>query len=365
MRVRVPVKPELLVWARERAGLPLESLIRRFPKYREWESGRLQPTLKQLEAFAKTTHAPIGYLLLPEPRDEPIPIPDFRTLGSAPVRHASPNLLDTVYMCQLRQDWYREHALRTHQSPLGFVGSARLSDDITAAAVTLRKTLGFDLDDRAQMSTWRGAQRTLIKNLDDIGVLVMIAGVVGTNNHHRLDPKEFRGFALADSLAPVVFVNSANTRAAQTFTLANELAHLLLGVSALSNADPRSLPSHNLEIWCNRFAAEFLVPISVLQDEFIPTSDLTLELKRLAQFFKVSTLVILRQIYDMGALIRTKFCESYDAEIARIPKSFTRKVGDFYATHTYRVGRRFARALIVSTLEGETRVSRLFLECAP
>lgn len=73
---RIAVKPQLLVWARERAGMDTSALTGRFPKYAEWESGELLPTLRQLEEFARFVHVPIGYLFLPAPPDEPLPIPD-------------------------------------------------------------------------------------------------------------------------------------------------------------------------------------------------------------------------------------------------------------------------------------------------
>jgi len=78
---RVSVNPELITWARERAGLEPLDLTGRFSKLPDWESGELQPTLRQLEGFARAVHVPIGYLFLPEPPAEPLPIPDFWTVG--------------------------------------------------------------------------------------------------------------------------------------------------------------------------------------------------------------------------------------------------------------------------------------------
>lgn len=111
--IRVGVNPEMLRWAKERSGVDPGDLDIRFPKLPEWERQERQPTLKQLERFAKATRTPIGYLFLPQPPVERIPIPDFRTLGARDVVRPSPNLLDTIYLCQQRQDWYRDYA-RTH-----------------------------------------------------------------------------------------------------------------------------------------------------------------------------------------------------------------------------------------------------------
>ena len=83
MVVRMPVRPDLLSWAADRAGPADEELERRLPKFAEWHSGELTPTFKQLEHFANAAHVPLGYFFLEEPPEEPISIPDFRTLGSA------------------------------------------------------------------------------------------------------------------------------------------------------------------------------------------------------------------------------------------------------------------------------------------
>ena len=360
MTFRVDVKPELLRWARERAGADVDALVRKFPKYRQWESGETRPTFRQLESFARTVHAGVGYFFMPEPPDEPFPIPDFRTVGGAPVGKPSLNLLHTVYLCQRRQDWYREFARAEGEDPLPFVGSASPSDDVEATAARMRAALGFDLEERRDLPTWTEALRGFVAGADALGVLVMVSGVVGNNPHRRLDPEEFRGFALADDLAPLVFVNGADARAAQTFTLAHELAHLWLGETALSDSRPDSVPRRAVESWCNRVAAELLAPISVVRAEYREEEDLDAALERFARRFKVSRLVALRRLHDAGGLTREEFRRAYAAERERLrnlPKSVG---GSFYPTLRSRVGRRFGHALVVSTFEGRTSFTESF-----
>lgn len=354
--MRVEVKPELLSWARERAGYDLVALAHRFPKLAEWERGVVQPTLKQLEDFARATHTPIGFLFLPRPPVERLPIPDFRTVGNERVARPSPDLLDTIYICQQRQEWYRDFSRSMGMPSHSFVDSASLKSDIESTAASMRDALGFDLEERRQMPTWTESLRRFIEQADEIGILVMFSGVVLNNTHRRLDPDEFRGFALADDLAPLVFINGADTKAAQMFTLAHELAHIWLGQSAVSDSEASRLPENQVERWCNQVAAEILAPLAVVRHEYQKNAELRGEIDRLAKRFKVSTLVIMRRIHDAGGLTKAEFRRAYQEEFDRllkIPRSSS-SGGDFYRTQAARVGKRFARALVVSTLEGQT-----------
>lgn len=354
---RVAVGAGMLTWARERAGLEPADLAHRFPKLAAWEAGDAQPTLKQLEAFAKAVHVPVGYLFLPAPPEESLPIPDFRTLASQGIHRASPNLLDMVYACQERQGWYREFAQATRQPEAGFVGSAALDSAPEAVAAGMARTLGFDLQARADCRTWEEALRLFIAQADRIGVLVMVSGVVLSNNRRVLDPEEFRGFALADRRAPLVFINGADTRSGQMFTLAHELAHLWLGSSAVSDASAAPPSGYRREeVWCNAVAAELLVPLAALRPELRKVEALDAALQRLARRFKVSTLVILRRLLDARWLDRATFETAWAAERARLREIAGSGAGggDFYRTTLSRVSRRFARALVESTLEGQT-----------
>jgi Zn-dependent peptidase ImmA (M78 family) len=352
----VTIKPHMFQWACERSGISDETLLSRFPKLELWAQGAAKPTLKQLESFAKATHTPIGYLFLPDPPVERMPIPDFRTIDTKQLHRLSPDLLDTVYICQQRQEWYRDFARSSGNEPLAFVGSVDVSSDVVATAEKIRHALGFDVEERRQLPTWGDALRRFIELADTKGVLVMVSGIVGSNTHRKLDPQEFRGFALADNLAPLVFINGSDTKAAQMFTLAHELAHIWLGQSAVSDTQAVQSPEHVVEQWCNQVAAELLVPFSIIRDEYQRSNSLFDEMKRLAKRFKVSTLVILRRIHDIGGISREQLWQAYREELKNLRDMMAGGSGggDFYRSQAVRVSKRFARALVVSTLEGQT-----------
>ncbi len=351
---RVHIKSEMLRWARERAGLTIAHLEKRFPRLGAWEQGHVSPTLKQLERYAKATYAPVGYFFLQTPPDERVPIPDLRTVGNARIANPSPDLLDTVYICQQRQDWFREFARSNRQDPLRFVGSAATASDVTTTAASIRRQLGFGLEEQQRAPTWTGALRSFIMHADEAGILVMCSGVVLNNNRRRLQPDEFRGFAIADELAPLVFINGADSKAAQMFTLAHELAHIWLGESALSDVQAISSPEHEIEKWCNQVAAELLVPMAELRRQFSSAGSLETTAQRLARRFKVSNLVILRRMHDAGILSRDELGYAYSEELDRLDELPKSSGGSFYLTQAARVSKRFARTLVVSTLEGQT-----------
>lgn len=351
------VAPEVLEWARERSGRSRAEIESRFPKFRQWISGESRPTLRQLEQFAAFTHTPIGMLFLSQPPEETVPLPDFRTFADQGLRTPTPDLLDTIYICEQRQTWFRRFAEENSYPRVRLVGSLLASMSAGEAAATLRDLLGFDSETRSSFPTWTDALSGLAEHAENAGVMVMVSGVVGTNTHRKLDPAEFRGFSLVDDLAPVVFINGADTKAAQIFTLAHELAHIGRGESAISNQDLGSVAEPNeVERWCNEVAAEFLVPIDSLTGEYDPREPVRSEAQRLAKVYKVSSLVVLRRMFDAGILDRNRYRREYRQEYRHVVEYLEQRGsgGNFYNAQPVRTSKRFARALISDTLEGGT-----------
>ena len=352
----VPASVPVLRWAAQRARLHDDDLAARFSKWPLWLSGKAQPTLKQLEDFARLTHTAFGYFFLPQPPALVLPVPDFRTLRDEVLAEPSSDLLDTLYLCQQRQDWYRDHA-RMHGLPaLPFVGSASVQEAPEGVAHHLRETLGLSTEARRQMPTWTDALRQLIAKAEDVGVMVMVSSVVGSNSHRKLDVGEFRGFALADGLAPLIFLNGADSKAAQMFTLAHELAHVWLGATGVSDTQAGQVPELQTERWCNQVAAEMLMPLEELRAAHQRNAPIPDEIQRLAREFKVSTLVALRRLFDAGTITRAALWQHYrdEQERLRTLKERSSPGGDFYRSLGARTSKRFARAIVSSTLEGLT-----------
>lgn len=352
----------VLRWAAQRARLHDENLAERYPKWSLWLSGDAQPTLRQLEDFARHTHTAIGYFFLPQPPNLALPVPDFRTLRDEALAEPSSDLLDTLYLCQQRQDWYRDHA-RLHGLPvLAFVGSATIREAPEVVAQRMREELGLSAEARQRLSTWTDALRQLIAKAENAGVMVMASSVVGSNSHRKLDVSEFRGFALADTLASLVFLNGSDSKSAQMFTLAHELAHLWLGASGVSDTETGCVPEQQIERWCNQVAAELLMPMQAVRATHQPDMPISQEIQRLAREFKVSTLVALRRIFDAGFINQAVLWQHYREEQDRL-RSIERSGtggGDFYNSLGARTSKRFARAIVSSTLEGLTSFPEAF-----
>lgn len=358
MSVRVEVQPRLLKWAVERAGWDRETTISRAPNFSDWVAGVKKPTLKQLEKFARDTHAPIGLMFLPEPPEETVPIPDMRTFGNKQVPRPSVDLLDTIYSCQDRQDWYRTYAQTNDVEPPSLIPHVTTATPATVVARHMREKLGLPSLDHNSALSRQQTIRQLIDRIESLGVLVMINGVVGTNTHRKLNPQEFRGFALADPLVPLIFVNGADTKAAQIFTLIHEFAHIILGSSALSDASTHLENGMREEEWCNQVAAEVLVPLDALEHDFSGEESVE-ELERLSNTFQVSTLVILKRLFDAHLITWEEYRARYVTEQKRIGEILASRKpskpgGNFYNTQLTRLSRTFASAVIASAMEGST-----------
>jgi Zn-dependent peptidase ImmA (M78 family)/DNA-binding XRE family transcriptional regulator len=354
----ITLQAPLLAWARQRAGLKEEDLAHKvgvkLDTVLAWEStGQL--TMTQVEKLAHVTHTPVGYLYLDTPPVEKLPIPDFRTIGDALIRRPSPDLLETVETMQRRQEWMRNYLVEEGHEPLGYVGRHRVETPVEVIAADMRATLGLSGGWAESVSTWTEAIAQLRQRIEEIGVLIVINGVVGNNTHRKLSPGEFRGFALCDSHAPLIFINGSDAKSAQMFTLAHELAHLWLGADGVSDlADLQPGPAQ-IERHCNAVAAEFLIPAAELHSCWPQVETHPEPFKHLARRFKVSPVVAARRVLDLGLVTREvffSFYRDYTAEERRTSDA-REGGGNFWNTQGVRIGQRFGTAIVRATKEGK------------
>ena len=355
-RLEIQLQPAVLRWARERIGLSQEALAHKIgvkpDRVRAWETtGSI--TIAQVDKLASHTHTPLGYLYLPAPVEEALPIPDFRTVGDRPPDRPSPELLDTVRTMQLRQAWLRNELIESGEEPLAFVGSARDRPPIEEIGEAIRGSLGLDADWAGAHRSWTDALRNLRFRIEAAGVVVAINGVVGNNTHRKLNVSEFRGFALVDDHAPLIFVNGADFTSAQMFTLVHELVHIWIGEGGISNFYAMQPLPHDTERYCNAVAAEVLVPGGELARYWRVIQGGPDPFAAVARRFKVSRIVAARRALDLDLITREQFSQFYRTWEQDERRHHQRQGGggDFWNTQTVRIGHRLGVAVVRAVME--------------
>ncbi len=336
---RVHINADRYRWAIQRAGYAVDDFIGSHPKFAlsEWLEGTKQPTTKQLEDFAKSVNLPFGFLFLENTPQENIPFPVFRGEAGR-YDHFDLNVYDIVTSVQQRQNWLEEYLHDNDIDTCRFVGTATLETPISEAVRKLRQILDIDARWAFALATTNVAISKLTEILEFAGVFIAYNGVVGNNTHRVLKVSECRGFALVNNVAPYIFVNSADAPTAQLFTLIHETAHLMLGVSAGHANDGTDKISHDAtENWCDKVAAEFLVPADELRNMWNGN------LKSCVNRFKVSELVVARRAHNLGLMTSDEY-RAFWLEYSNrpIPARKEHSGGSFYRTSVKRVGRLFA-----------------------
>ena len=322
------INPRMLSWARRRSGLSTTELAEKVKPFSPqrlaaWESvdSRDLPTFKQAQRLANALHVPFGYLFLSEAPAEDLPLPDLRTKQHSDDLDPSPDFLEVVYDALRKQEWYREYLEDQEAAPLPFVGRFDLSTPVGVVADDIRRTLEIDDALRHEAGDNDGYFRLLVRECERVGVVVVRSSIVGNNTHRPLDADEFQGFAKADDIAPLVFVNQNDYLSAQVFTLMHEVAHLWLGLSGVSDPDYLEPPESDDAIHQQRadqIAAEVLVPAADFELRWEREHDPGIRLERLGRHYKVSVFVLLRRAYELGKLSLSAFLSAYEEQRKQI-----------------------------------------------
>lgn len=358
----------VLTWARERDGWSQEKLASEFgvssDDISRWEKGIDFPPFGKAQELAKFLKIPFGYLFLSQVPQEHPQIPDLRTIDGRRAR-PSPDFIDLLNDIFVKHDWYREYVRDAGAKPVPFVGKYAPSPKIEEVVGDIRDRI----DPRRLRRAAPNVQeylRLLVERSEELRVLVMRGGVVRGNTRRGLSVNEFRGFAISDKLAPLIFINGKDAHAAQVFTLAHELVHLWIGQSGISNPDLTAPDSDahaaRIERFCNRAAAELLVPEREFHDEWRGLSlDSEARVEQLSKRFKVSFPVILRRALELGTISRTSFFHMLSDYQERVDErdrqdedsgESSSSGGNFYNTFFAANSKRFVRAVAAAVSSG-------------
>jgi Zn-dependent peptidase ImmA (M78 family) len=258
------IQPRILTWARETAGLSLGDAARALSlktargqtgpeRLAALEHGENELSRPLLVKMAKTYRRPLLVFYLAEPPKIGDRGQDFRTLPG-PERH-NPDLDTLVRDIKARQGLIRSMLEDDHAEPVGFIGSATREVPVENLAARMAERIGFSLNEFRATKNSDDAFTNLREKIEASGVYVLLLGNLGSH-HTNIPVAIFRGFALADTIAPLVVINDQDARTAWSFTAVHELVHLWLGDTGISGTNT----DNRVEQYCNDVAGEFLLP---------------------------------------------------------------------------------------------------------
>jgi Zn-dependent peptidase ImmA (M78 family) len=341
------VNSKILQWARERAGYTVDEVAVRLKKpvdvVRAWEGGTDAPTFRQLEEMADGLYKrPVALFFFPQPPDEPEPRAAFRTLSPADLERLQPDMRYALREALGYQESLRE--LTGGRNPAtrlitqDFAVEEVPSLDALAAAV--RQYLGVSLSDQAEWASSEESFKNWRERIEDAGVFVF---------KRAFKQKGISGFCLYDQTFPVLMINNSTSHTRQVFSLFHELAHLLYAEGGITLDDTGYISrltgrNKRIEVACNRFAAEFLLPEASFPWSQFKGGNVKQSVVKVAQRFTVSREVVLRRLLDRGLVDEAtyaKWTADWNEEFAR--SRAARSGGNYYATQATYLGHGFLR----------------------
>ncbi|RLA92658.1 MAG: hypothetical protein DRG83_22150 [Deltaproteobacteria bacterium] len=352
--IRVPLEPATLEWAMARARLRPELLAKALgvkpERVKAWLAGRERPTYRQARLLAQRLHIPFSQLLVSPPDHVDLPVPDLRR-GRVRGTNPSPELLEAIYSALRKRDWYREH---NPKEKLPMLKTVSLEDHPAEnIAEIIREQIPVQ-ELQKQTSTWSEFLRRLVSQIEKIGILVLRQGYVGSNTRRKYNPNEFSGFAIADPVAPIIFLNTQDFVSRQVFTLAHELAHIWLATSALdADLEEPVIPQEKIERFCDKIAAELLLPTKLFVQVW--KGNPYEAAQHTAKEFKVSSWAALRRAWELNLITSRVYKETLVRirEAMKAEKEKQAAGGNFWYTLGARNSATFTTAVVNAAIRGE------------
>jgi len=341
------ISPLVLEWAIARSETSKDDLAKATGTsatvVEQWLEGTKQPSFRQAITIAKRVRLPFGYLFLDSPPPDTLPIPDLRTINGESTQELSVDLRDVVLSTLRKQEWLSEQRKELGKQPVAIVGSTSSDSSSISVATKVRRWLGL-LAPSQRGSSPDEFLRELIKVIENGGVSVLRSGIVGNNTTRKLKVEEFRGFAISDKYAPFIFINSVDAKAAQIFTLIHELAHIWRGDTGISGGIDDD--GSSVESFCNKVAADVLVPPTEFAQIWSKNLDTEEAIKRSAKHFHASRYVIAIRAFESGYISRQELTQLLAQFSSESLRQRTSSGGDFYKTLIARNGRTFTQSVV-------------------
>ncbi len=347
------INPNIISWAIKRSGLAMSDISKKLSikeeNLTEIEQGTANIAFGKAKQFANITNIPFGFLFLNEvPEEESLELPDLRTIDSKDLGEPSQALKEVIRLNQERVEWYRAYLSGLGVEENSYVGSlskAKIDEMVAFLAEKLKVNKVKDAKDY---------YRQLVKSIEALGVMVIQDSNLG---HHTkpLNIEEFRGFAIADDVAPLIFVNTADSLNAQLFTLIHELAHILKGESGVSDNSVSSIDP--TEQFCNAVTGEFLVPKKEFAKQWNSLDEANIEVAfgTLAKSFYVSRHVIARRALTLNYVDKQQY-ENYINKIREEYVSNKKKSDSgpsYYVVKNAKLSSQLSQAVVSQSLSGK------------
>jgi Zn-dependent peptidase ImmA (M78 family)/DNA-binding XRE family transcriptional regulator len=300
------ITPNVLKWARESARMTEETAAAKVSvtveKFKEWEAGASQPTIRQAQTLAKAYKRPFALFFLPEiPRDFQ-PLQDFRKSGSKALTTSSIFIIREI---QQKQAWISDVYSENQEEKLPFVGRFSINDNPQKVAQDILTTLkinpaSYKTDN--PIKEWIGSAETN-------GIFISRTSFI--HSRLKLDSGELQGFAIADPHAPFIFVNSEDWNAPQLFTLVHELAHIWIAETGISNEVEPDLKHkdkfHPVELFCNEVAANVLMPKEIVLAFDSSSFQMSKDVFKIAKQLGVSSFALLVRALNLNIISTTAY----------------------------------------------------------
>ena len=358
----VGINPKVLQWARERARYSLEDVARKFNKdvefIEKWESGEEFPTYKQLEKLAyKIYKRPLALFFFPEPPSEPDEHQEFRTLPDFEINKLDADAVYALRIAKAMQISLKEITDDVNPSERKIFQDIRLSttDNLREVAQDIRKYLNVPLSDQKAWDDDDCALKTWRNKVEEVGVFIF---------KRSFKQRDISGFCLIDSEFPLIYLNNSTAKVRQIFTIFHELAHILLSVNGITKIDDEYInllqgDSKNIEIFCNQFAAEFLVPSSDFMELSKADKIDDAFILNIAREYKVSREVVLRRLFEFDFIKQN----NYDKMLLRWNQEYSNKEknsgGDYYRTETAYLGENYLKLVFNKYYQGKYDIEQV------